>query len=265
MIRMSCSAIAVFLFVLATSAAHASPKPVIMTAFPAETIGTNQAIYDNFNESLTYGEPKQLALIRARMEFLCSAARDEGIQGLPPAKHETLIQIDDYALADGACGDSSLHMVLIERGPETITWLFDSCERRGDGRVTPLREYLSGKDGCWIVDDSVDRMLLVRSGVRPKYCAVHPQSDVLCHAFRYGASDRRFILYNRAWIKMSYRAERGDMAGALTSAATALRYQPLGIHYAEPCIMELRRLQGLPRAGAIAKWKQWRIDNAPAR
>ncbi len=197
------------------------------------------------------------------MGLLCSAAHDEGIEGLPPATHPTLVQVDDYALVDGACGDPSLHMVLIERGPMVVTWLTDACGRRDEVRKTPLRECLSGKDGCWIVDDRVDRMLSIRAGVTPKYCTLHAQRDVLCPAFRYDASDLRFMRYNHAWLAMSDRAARGDIAGALQSAAVARRYRPSGTDYAEPCIVELRHLQGLPQADAIARWKHFRIDSAP--
>lgn len=52
MTKLLCVAVAILSFAIA------APTP--------EMGGTNIAIYDNFNGSITYGEPKQIALIRAR-------------------------------------------------------------------------------------------------------------------------------------------------------------------------------------------------------
>lgn len=178
--------------VLATGCAAAMGehvKPVVMRHFPA----SNDAIYDRWKGSVTYGEPKELRRILSRMHALCSQGAGASIQGLPPAKNMTLVQIDDYAFVEGACGDPSLHLVLIERGPQVATWLVDQCTWKRNAETSPLPKILAGKDGCWIPDRFVSRMLLVRSRAVPAYCKTDPQSDVLCPGFRYDAGDSRFI------------------------------------------------------------------------
>lgn len=164
-------------------------KPVVMRYFPT----SNVAIYDRWKGTLTYGEPKEILLIYSRMHTFCSQPPGTGIQGLGPAKDVSVIQIEDYAFVEGVCGDPSLHLVLIERGPEVVTWLVDGCTWKRSAQATPLREILASKDGCWIPDYSVSRMLLIRSRIVPSYCRTDPQSDVLCPGFRYDAEDLRFI------------------------------------------------------------------------
>lgn len=164
-------------------------KPVVMRYFPT----SNEAVYDRWDGTVIYGEPREILLILSRTHMFCSQPAGTGIQGLPSTRDVSLIQIDDYALVEGVCGNPSLHLVLIKRGPQVLTWLVDGCTWRRNAQATPLREILASKNGCWIPDETVSRMLLVRSGVVPAYCRQSPQSDVLCPRFRYDAADTRFI------------------------------------------------------------------------
>lgn len=58
---------------------RATSRPTALRTFPPETSGTNKAIYDNFDGSVTYGEPKEIALMRASMEFFSRARARGGV------------------------------------------------------------------------------------------------------------------------------------------------------------------------------------------
>ena len=77
---------------------------------PRQTVPAGY-IYTRSAGGVTYGQPKELAAIRQRLTPLCTHGRNQtDLGGLAVASE--LIQIGDYAIAEGGCGNPELHLIL---------------------------------------------------------------------------------------------------------------------------------------------------------
>ena len=79
-------------------------------------------VYTRLASGVTYGQPRELGAIRQRLTLLCTGGRKG--PGVGPGQAFELIQIDDYAIAEGSCGNAELHLVLkkahgLWQGPQT--------------------------------------------------------------------------------------------------------------------------------------------------
>lgn len=174
----------------AGQAPASAPKPVTARTFPSGS----GVVYTHSAGNVFYGEPRELTTIRSHLAFLCEVSHGSRISGLPPSKTNEIIQVDMYALAEGSCKDTSLHVVLIERNG---SWLVDACGTKLDVRALKLDEIMEHL--CAFPSADVDRILLVRQLTTPTLslvrdrarltravqsldsgCAAAPRSDVLC-------------------------------------------------------------------------------------
>jgi len=86
---------------------------IILLSAAAEAMQTVPAGYISTRSvgGVTYGQPKELAAIRRRLTPLCTGGRNLTDLGGHAVASE-LIQIGDYAIAEGGCGNPELHLIL---------------------------------------------------------------------------------------------------------------------------------------------------------
>ncbi len=233
-------------------------------------------VYTHTAESLTYGQPAELSTIRGRLTAICTGGRH--YPGLGPAYANELIQVGDYAIAEGSCGNPELHVAL-----RKVHGLWQEASHGAQrcgfgGGVVPdygqFGLYRMLVSYCGFPSSVVRSIIVIRS--RQAYiatadrnvlaleaaCAKNPQVDFSCPGHRFTAAQQRNIDYNRYFSETTAAVSRGDFAGALSTAQRALAIEPAGFHDQELRIAELHRLISaiasgtMTKAQAIAEWRR---------
>jgi len=231
-------------------------------------------IYQHSGFRVSYGKPDELRAIRRRLTFLCTGGRN--LPGLGPAVADELIQVGDYAIAEGSCGNPELHLVL-----NKVNGSWQEREGQGcglGGGVVPDYGTFGAYDKlvthCRFPVSVAKNIIAIRSGIPyiaaadkqvrafEKKCSANPQSDTSCPGHRFTPQQQRSVDYNRFFQETSEAVYNGDFARALSYARRALKIEPAGFHDQEARVAELERLVPAPSSRAmtteqaIAEWKR---------
>lgn len=67
-------------------------------------------VYSHDGQSVIYGQPHQISAIRSRLTAICTDGKH--LAGLGPAQAIELIQVGNFAIVEGSCGNPELHAIL---------------------------------------------------------------------------------------------------------------------------------------------------------
>lgn len=229
-------------------------------------------IYTHSAQTMTYGQPKELTVIRSRLTRLCTGGRmvtDLGGQ----AEASDLIQIGRYAIVEGSCGNPELHLVLKKtRG----VWQRPPNCGFGGGVVPNFGPFGLRSEliqDCAFPLTVVKKIIAIRSrdpGVaqedrRVQACAINPQIDVSCAGHKFTMAQQRLINYNRYFTKTTEAVYREDFSSALSYARRARKVEPKGFRDQEMRIRELKKILRATASGAmtkkqaLAEWQRLRM------
>ena len=231
-------------------------------------------IYQHSGFRVSYGKPDELRAIRRRLTFLCTGGRN--LPGLGPAVADELIQVGDYAIAEGSCGNPKIAPRL-EQSERLVARTRGSrlrARRRGGSRLWDVRGIRQARNPLQVPRFLAKNIIAIRSGIPyiaaadkqvrafEKKCSANPQSDPSCPGHRFTPQQQRSIDYNRFFQETSEAVYNGDFARALSYARRALKIEPAGFHDQEARVAELERLvpalssRAMTTEQAIAEWKR---------
>ena len=222
------------------------------------------------NGGVLYGEPEQIRTIRSILPGICSG----------PAQPVELIQVRDYAIAEGSCGNPELHVVLrrqqgrwiVPQGcPGTGIAAYECMLHGGchiSGGVTPdygpdgLVETLEQK--CkWPA--SVVRQIVAVSRLQSsivgsdasalaeeRVCRANAQAYTLCPGYKPTPSQLATLTYDDNFSLAEFAAYAGDMDNAVRFAQKAASVPSLGAGM-KPMLVELERLKARVASGSITR------------
>ena len=275
----------------------ASLALLMVAAMPLAARATSSPVAHGYirkvgSGTITYGQPAQIADIRSVLTYICTGGKH--LAGLGPAVADELIQVENYAIAEGSCGNPELHVILhrtnwhwsrlqmtcpvkADGTPNYNCLMADNCSIGGGVTADygPDGLYHTLVAGCRIPKSIVNRIIAVRSSLPymkamdkralavDRDCARNSQSHFSCPNRKMTASERRGSANARYILMMTIATNAGDFKNALRFAKDVVSTEAPGMHSWDSQVPELQRINALlaerkiTRSQAIAMFKHF--------
>ncbi len=232
-------------------------------------------------QEIIYGIPAQVAAIRTVLTPICTGGKH--LPGLGPGFADELIQVSNYAIAEGSCGNPELHLILHRKDG---TWQrLDPCPppRNGildyaclatnrcaigggaTGDYGPGGVYDILANRCSIPIPIVNRIVAIRSRepwlkktdqagiVESRKCRYDPQRSTECPGYIFSRAQKRHIADARDVRMLEVAANVGDFTSALVFADKVIARERHIAHYWDAEVAIVRKLATQVNLGQITR------------
>uniref|UniRef100_E6Q0T9 Uncharacterized protein n=1 Tax=mine drainage metagenome TaxID=410659 RepID=E6Q0T9_9ZZZZ len=232
-------------------------------------------------KEIIYGIPAQVAAIRAVLTPICTGGMH--LTGLGPGFADELIQVSNYAIAEGSCGNPELHLILHRKDgtwqrldpcppprngiPDYACLATNRCAigggATGDYGPGGIYDILSNR--CFIPIPIVNRIIAIRSrepwlkqmdqaGIfESRKCRYDPQRSTECPGYIFSGEQKRHIADARDVRMLEIAASVGDFTNALIFANKIVARERHIAHYWDSEVAIVRNIAMQVESGKITR------------